>query len=335
LRAARARIIVAVPQNRLILRAPDAGSGTQSHVFVFIHAAGGMLAPTIYDSFRSWRMVVMKHLSIAALAALIFLAGCNKSNQNSTTSSAQTPAANAAANAPIPASITGTVTMHDPQAVGAGSKLDVKLVDVAQQEIVVAEKSFDVSGDPPFNFTLDLDPNKISRSRTYVVNVILTDGDRRFMPALNSPVLTGGAGATAQIVVNPEPTPAEKLKEEFTKLQAHIGGMKKVDGTYTTDDASVGWDAFAETGKVRFVRVNTEYDKGGRTSVKYAFKDDKPMFAKQTGGASVGWDDSGNAIVNEKQGGGSLNDKELGPVHDAATKAFEMAQEKVDASKKK
>jgi len=278
----------------------------------------------------------MKHLSLAALAALIFLAGCNKSNQNSTAPAKQTPeaAAAAAAAAPIPTSITGTVTMHDPQAVNPGSKLDVKLVDVAQQEIVVAEKSFDVSGNPPFNFTLDLDPSKISRSRTYVVNVVLTDGDRRFMPALNSPVLTGGSGATAEIVVNPEPTPAEKLKDEFTKLQAHIGGMKKVDGTYTTDDASVGWDAFAETGKVRFVRVNTEYDKGGRTSVKYAFKDDKPMFVKQQGGSTVGWSDTGEALVNEKQGGGTLSDADLKSLQDAATKAFQMAQERVDASKK-
>jgi putative lipoprotein len=118
-------------------------------------------------------------------------------------------------------------------------------------------------------------------------------------------------------------------------LQGRIGGLKAVTGTYTTDDASIGWDAFAEHGKVVFVRVNTEFDKGGRTSVKYAFKDDKPMFAKQTGGATVGWDDTGTAIVNEKQGGGSLNDKELGPLHEAATKAFQMAQEKVDASKKK
>jgi len=275
----------------------------------------------------------MKHLSLAALAALALLAGCDAGKQGSN-ASAQS-AATAAATAPIATNVTGTVTMHDPVAVNPGSKLDVKLVDVAQQEIVVAEKTFDVSGNPPFNFTLDLDPSKISRSRTYVVNVILTDGDRRFMPALNSPVLTGGAPATAQIVVNPEPTPAEKLKDEFTKLQAKIGGMKKVDGTYTTDDASIGWDAFAETGKVRFVRVNTEYDKGGRTSVKYAFADDKPMFVKQQGGATVGWSNTGEAVVNEKQGGGALSDADLKSLHDSATKAFEMAQEKVDAGKNK
>jgi len=282
----------------------------------------------------------MRNLSLAMLAALAVLGGCNSANQNP---APQSPAANTspqaaannAANTPIPSNVSGTVTMHDPVAVGEGSKLDVKLVDVAQPEVPVAEKMFDVGGQPPFKFSIDFDPSKISRSRTYVVNVILTDGDRRFMPALNSPVLTGGAGATTEVVLNPEPTAAEKLKDEFNKLQAHIGGMKKVDGTYTTDDASIGWDAFAETGKIRFVRINTEYDKGGRTSVKYAFKDDKPFFVKQQGGATIGWDESGAVLVNEKQGGGNVADAELKSIHEAATKAFQMAQEKVDAGKKR
>ena len=279
----------------------------------------------------------MRNLSLAMLAALAVLGGCNSANQNpAANTAAQTPADKAAAvaAAPIPSSVSGTVTMHDPVPVGEGSKLDVKLVDVAQPEVPVAEKTFDVSGQPPFQFSLDLDPSRISRARTYVVNVILTDGERRFMPALNSPVLTGGAGATTEVVLNPEPTPGEKLKDEFTKLQAHIGGMKKVDGTYTTDDASIGWDAFAETGKVRFARINTEYDKGGRTSVKYAFKDDKPFFVKQQGGATIGWDDSGAVLVNEKQGGGTVSDADAKAIHDAAVKAFQMAQEKVDAGKK-
>jgi putative lipoprotein len=280
----------------------------------------------------------MRKLSIAAFIALGLLAGCNNAGTQAPTAGGQTSANNpagAAANAPIPSTVSGSVTLKDPIEISQGAKLDVKLVDVATPDVPIAEKSLDVSGNPPFNFSLDIDPAKIDRARTYTVNAVLTDGERRFLPALTAPVLTGGSPTTATITLSPEPTAGEKLKDEFAKLQGRIGGMKGVNGTYTTDDASIGWDAFAEHGKVVFVRVNTEYDKGGRTSVKYAFKDDKPMFAKQTGGASVGWDDSGNAIVNEKQGGGSLNDKELGPVHDAATKAFEMAQEKVDASKKK
>jgi putative lipoprotein len=279
----------------------------------------------------------MRNLSIVAFVALGFLAGCNSANQNQPANNqAQTPAngAKAAANAPIPSTVSGSVTLKDSAAVGAGSKLAIKLVDVAQPDIPVAEKTLDVSGAPPFNFSIDLDPGKIDRQRAYTLNAVLTDGERRFMPALTAPVLTGGAGATAQIILTPEPTASEKLKDEFTKLQARIGGMKKVDGVYTTDEASIGWDAFAETNKVRFVRVNTDYDKGGRTSVKYAFKDDKPMFVKQQGGATIGWGDNGEVVVNEKPGGGAVADKDVAAIHDAATKAFQMAQEKVDAAKK-
>ena len=220
--------------------------------------------------------------------------------------------------APIPSAVTGSVTLKDPVEVNAGAKLDIKLVDVAQPEIPVAVKTLDVSGQPPFNFSLDIDPSKIDPARIYTLNAVLTDGERRFMPALTAPVLTGGSPATAQITLTPEPTAAEKLKDEFAKLQARIGGMKTVNGTYTTDDASIGWDAFAETSKVRFVRVNTEYDKGGRTSVKYAFKDDKPMFVKQQGGATIGWDENGT-LGRQREAGrrrarrqGSRGDPRLG-----------------------
>ena len=277
----------------------------------------------------------MRHLSIVAFVALGFLAGCNQSGNNQPAGGqAQGNGQNAAAEAPIPSSISGSVTLKDPITVGAG-KLELKLVDVAQPDIPVAEKSIDVTGQPPFQFQIDLDPAKIDKKRAYTVNAVLTDGERRFLAGLQTPVLTGGSGATVQILLTAEPTAAEKLKDDFAKLQTRIGGMKSVRDAYTTDDASIGWDAFADHGKVVFVRVNTEYDKGGRTSVKYGYVDDKPMFAKQQGGATVGWDANGSVVVNEKQGGGTLTDKELPAIHDAATKAFQMAQEKVDASKKK
>ena len=278
----------------------------------------------------------LPNVALVALVAVAALAGCNAPGSNQS-ASRQAPApgnGNAAAPAPIPSTVTGSVNLKDSVAVGSGAKLDIKLVDVATPDVPVAQKSLDVSGNPPFNFSLELDPAKIDPKRAYTVNAVLTDGERRFLPALTAPVLTGGSPATAQITLNPEPTAAEKLKDEFAKLQGRIGGMKAVNGTYTTDEASIGWDAFADHGKVVFVRVNTEYDKGGRTSVKYAFKDDKPMFVKQTGGATIGWDDNGGVVVNEKQGGGGLNDKELAPIHEAATRAFQLAQEKVDATKK-
>ena len=278
----------------------------------------------------------MRHLSIVAFVAVGLLAGCNQSGQNNqaATGQAQGNGQQAAAEAPIPSSVSGSVTLKDPITVGAG-KLDLKLVDVAQPDVPVAEKSIDVTGQPPFQFQIDLDPAKIDKKRAYTINAVLTDGERRFLAGLQTPVLTGGSPASVQILLTAEPTAAEKLKDDFTKLQGRIGGMKSVRDAYTTDDSSIGWDAFADHGKVVFVRVNTEYDKGGRTSVKYGYVDDKPMYAQQQGGATVGWDANGGVVVNQKQGGGTLNDKELAPIHDAAVKAFQMAQEKVDASKKK
>ena len=270
----------------------------------------------------------MRNHWIAAIVALSVLGGCNSADQGAA-APGQKPVVPEIAPG---TTITGSVTFHDPVTVGAGSKLDVKLVDVAQPEIAIADKSTDVSGAAPFSFSLDFDPAKITASRTYVINAVLTDGARRFLPALNSPVLTHGAGTTTQVVLNPEPTPAEKLTEECNQLEKHIGAMKKVDGTYTTDDSSVGWDAFAQTGRVRYVRVNTDFDKGGHISVNYGYKDDKPMCAKQPGGVraawSVGWNDAGEALFTN----GAADARAL---HDGALKALQMAQDKVDASRKK
>ncbi|HVT31586.1 MAG TPA: YbaY family lipoprotein [Rhodanobacteraceae bacterium] len=277
----------------------------------------------------------MRNLTLAALA-LAVLAGCNSANQNPAGApDGSAGNGNAAAQAPIPSAVSGSVTLKDPVTVGEGAKLDVKLVDVAEPSVPIAEKTLDVSGTPPFNFSLDLDPARIDRKRAYTVNAVLTDGERRYLAGLTSPVLTGGSPSTVQILLTPEPTAGEKLKEEFSKLQSRIGGMKKVAGTYTTDDASIGWDAFADHGHAVFARVNTEYDKGGRTSVKYAFKDDKPMYVKQQGGATIGWGDNGDVVVNEKAGGGEVDEKEIESIRDAATKAFQMAQDKVDGQKKR
>jgi putative lipoprotein len=268
----------------------------------------------------------MRNRWIAAIAALALLGGCNATDQNAAADKAAAPAI-------APGStITGVVTLHDPIPIAAGAKLDVQLVDIAQPQIPIAEQTFDVGTTPPFNFSLDFDPSKISATRTYVINAILTDGPRRFLPALNSPVLTHGSGISTEVVLNPEPTPAEKLADECSQLEKRIGALKKVDGTYTTDEASIGWDAFAEGGHVRYVRVNTDFDKGGRNSVNYGYKDDKPMCAKQPGGVrapwSVGWNDAGEAVFTK-------GDADAKALHDSALKALQMAQEKVDAGKKK
>lgn len=270
----------------------------------------------------------MRNQWVAALAVLAFLGGCSPDQGGSNVGKPAAPAVAAGT------TINGTVTFHDQIPIGAGAKLDVKLVDIAQPGVPVAEKIFEVGGAPPFTFALDFDPAKINPGRTYVVNASLTDGKRHFVPALDSPVLTRGTGTTAQVVLNAEATPAEDMKEEYTKLKDHIGGMRTVAGTYTTDAASIGWDAFADPSGVRFVRLNTVLDAGGRNSVQYAYKDGKPFVVKQ-GGAMVGWDAAGAVVLNEKQGGGTVAEGDIKAMRDAATSALQMAQEKVDAGKKK
>lgn len=268
---------------------------------------------------------------LAALAALALLGGCNGADQDAASSQAN------GKNGIAPGTtITAQVLLHDPMTIHAGAKLDTRLIDSAQPELPLAQKTIEVSGNPPFDFSLDFDPARINATRSYEVKAVLVDGDRRFQAGLATPVLTHGAGTNVQIMLTAEATPAEALKAEFNKLQGRIGGMKSVNGAYTTDTASIAWDAFVETGVVRFVRVNTELDAGGRSAVHYAFgKDGKLFFAQQKNGARIGWDDNGNVLVNEKRGGGELAAAEIEAIRDAAVKAGHQAQERYDATRKK
>lgn len=276
----------------------------------------------------------MRKQWLAAIAVLAILGGCDSaSNPGNGSGKNGEPAAPAIAEG---TTLNGTVTFQDQIPVAEGSKLDAKLVDAAQPDVALAQKTFDVGGTPPFKFALDFDRSKIAPDRYYIVRTVLTDGPRRFLPALNSPVLTHGSGIDVQVVMKAEATPAELIKEDYKKLQTRIGAMKKVNGVYTTDNASIAWDAFSEGGKVRFVRLTSLADAGGKTSYKYAYtKDGKVMYALQTGGATIGWNDKGEALVNEKPGGAKSSDDEIKSMADAAQKAFESAQAKVDAAKRK
>ena len=264
---------------------------------------------------------------IAAIAALFMLGGCNSGNDAATQQQVTPAIAEGTA-------ITGTITLREPIEVAAGV-LDVKLVDVATPELPVAEKKIDVKGMPPYTFTLDFDRTRIAPARTYVINALLKDGERRFLPSLNAPVLTHGAGISTEIVLVAEPTAAERAKEDYKKLQGQIGGMRKVEGTYTTDTASIGWDAFVRDGAVAYVRVNTVFDEGGRKTVHYAFRDGKPFAVEERRGASVGWDQNGKLLWNEKSGGGLVDEADIEAMRAEAERVRSMAQEKFDASRKK
>ncbi len=275
-----------------------------------------------------------------ALAALVVLGGCNSStppagNASVTAAPAQPVPANATTD-PLGTTISGNVALREPMAIGAGARLELKLVDVAQPDVVIAEANENVSGQPPYRFTLNFDLMRIDRTKTYVVNALLFDGDRRFVPALQAPVLTHGAGSTIDITLNAEATPGEKLKEDFGKLKAQIGGMTRIQDAFLDGDLSVAWDGFVSNGQVRFMRVNTELGEGEtaqRSNAEYAFLDDKPMVVFKKGtGTRVGWDAEGNLILNERNSG-PVSEDEAKSLHNDALKALAMGKTKVPKRK--
>ena len=285
----------------------------------------------------------MIKLVAAALTALAVLGGCNSSTQNTAASTASDNGAASATNQPaeasIPNQISGSVTLREPAAINPGSKLSIQLVDVAQQDLVLAETSEDVTTQPPYQFTLPVKPSEIDPTRVYVVNVTLIDGERHYVQALQSPVLTGGAGTSIEVVLNGEATPGEELKAAFSKLKNHIGGMKRIQNAFLDGDLSVAWDGFYEAGnKLRFMRVNSELGEGEtavRNNIEYAFLDGKPMAILKKGSVMtrVGWDENGQVILNEKGNDGTVSDEDAKAFYDEAVKTFAMGEKKLPKKK--
>lgn len=278
-----------------------------------------------------------------ALTALAVLGACGPSDPPAGTSPSnggQTASQNGqAAPAPIPSQVSGTVSLRVPAVINPGAKLSVQLVDVAQPEVVIAQSDTDVSTQPPYSFSLPLEAGRIDQTRVYVVNVKLVDGERQYLPALQSPVLTGGAGSTVDVVLSSEATPGENLKEEFNKLKAQIGGMKRIQDSFLDGDLSVAWDGFVEAGnKLRFMRVNSELGEGDtavRSNVEYAFLDGKPMaiLKKGQGNTRVGWNEAGEVILNERGSGDTVSAEEAQAFYDDALKAFAMGERKLPSRK--
>lgn len=275
----------------------------------------------------------MSKYLVPAVVALVLLAGCNKSEQ------AAAPGKNGAPAAPAVVKtdkITGAVTLRDPIPLHDGARLEIKLVDLSQEEVPVAQTTQSVAGLPPYTYSLDVSQVAVNQAHTYEMRVLLIDGDRRFIPSLVSQVLTKGGGATADIVMKAEPTPSELLKEEIDKLQKQIGGMKPIKDSYINDKESVAWDGFHKDGHVRFVRLTriVEGKEPGdqtRITTKYAFKDDKPM-GVIVGSTTYGWNENGELLVNVKVGGGEGDANAAKAYYAEAEKALTMAQAKLPPS---
>lgn len=280
-------------------------------------------------------------MRMSTLFALIFLAplaGCN----SSTAPAPQEPRAK-----PIADHVSGRVMLREPRELSEQTRLELKVADVAQPDLVLAQTTISPANQPPLAFNLPVDTSKVDAKRTYAVEAILTDGDRRYLPVLQYPVLTHGAASAVEIVVAPEATPAEKMYEDFKKTLGQIGGMKSINGSALNDNASVAWDAFIQVTnngpKIRVVREITDLDGDkGRITYKLAYQSDKPWVAvkeESPAGSNhpyattrVGWDDSGQLVLKEHVASGQNSEvsaDDAKAILEHARQALATAQTKV------
>ncbi len=248
----------------------------------------------------------MRILNAPGFAAALLLAGCGSSAPPPPPPPAVAPIANA---------VTGSVSLIEPRELSAAAKVDIKVYDVAHPEIVLAQATLPNANKLPLQFNLPIDTSKVDPKGIYVLDPMLTDGDRRFLKKLEYQVLTDKAHtAKVDVQLAPEPTPAEKLFEEYRKALAQTGNLKQISGKYSNDNFGVAWDAFVSNGKVKFVREITDsFDDNNpvRTTYKAAYKDDKPwVIVRETSPVAsprqilsttkVGWGDDGSLVLHEK-----------------------------------
>ncbi|SFS16323.1 putative lipoprotein [Dyella sp. OK004] len=261
------------------------------------------------------RRLVWSLMSVAALA----LAGCNSSDtsQSAAQGGSAAPAGSAAAGPAAKANaVSGTVTLRDSAAqLSPQAKLEVKLVDVSAQDAApLAAKTIEPVASLPQSFELEFNPADVNPNDMYIVQAVLTDGDRRYTPPLQSTVLTKGAANQVSIQLVGEQTPGEKELAAFSSVQKQIGGMKISNGTKLEDKVSRGWQLFREAGEVKFIREQVDYGDKGFTSTDYAFKDGKPWVVVQQKKASkdarpnsterAGWNGEGALVLKQSQAGG-------------------------------
>lgn len=279
----------------------------------------------------------MRHVLSPALYALVLLAGCSSTN-----APPPPPPPPQIANA-----VSGTVGLRDPRQLSADAHVEVKVIDVGQPGTVLAQTTVSPANQPPVNFNLPIDTTKVDPKRTYAVEAVLIDGDRRYLPVLQYPVLTNKAPAKVDVVVAPEPTPSEKMYDDFKKEFGKIGSYKSISGSSLGDTASTAWDAFSSNGKVHVVREITDLDADkGRITMKMAYQNDKPWVVvkeespagsnKPYATTKVGWDDNGQLVLRERINNGQssdVSDAEAKQIYDHAAQAFSVAQARTPKSK--
>ncbi|TAM00212.1 MAG: hypothetical protein EPN71_06825, partial [Rhodanobacter sp.] len=227
------------------------------------------------------RKTVLSLVSITALA----LAGCNGSHSSQQEATGNPASTTSAAPAPAATAVSGTISLRagSPQP-SAHATLVLNLADVSSSAAGSAPLASKTSpaGTFPQPFHLSFNPANVKAGDLYVVQAVLTDGDRQYKMPIQAPVLAKGSkNDNVAIELVAEQTPGEKLLAAFKAEQDQLGVMKVTHGTKLEKDASRGWQLFRQDGQVQFIRELVDYGKDGFTSTDYAYKDGKPWVIVQ------------------------------------------------------
>lgn len=260
------------------------------------------------------RKIVLSLMSVAALT----LAGCNAPSSSESGGGAAPASSGTVAVSKIANEVSGTIALRDPAQLSSKATLVVNLVDVSSEAAGSAPLASKTSpaGSFPQPFQLTFNPDQVKPNDLYVVQIVLTDGERHYAMPIQAPVLTKGNPNVVSIVMVAEQTAGEKVLAAFNAEQKQIGGMKVSHGTKLEKEVSRGWQLFREAGDVAFIRELVDYGTKGFTSTDYAYKDGKPWAIVQETRASrdakpsaidrAGWDAAGTLVLKQHQVDGDV-----------------------------
>lgn len=213
--------------------------------------------------------------------------------------------------------------------------------DAAKLPVVINESRRPISGSSAFDVSLAYDPAKIDPARQYgfqvslMAETLVLDGTERPVP-----VLTQGAPSDAlriKLVRGGQPSadipPADLARSEFAKLEAALGGMRRIQGERLEADVAVGWDAFVSgegRGEVRMAREQVDFGKQGRSEFRYAYRDSKIWVVERVQGdvtTLLAWDGENNILINE-MAGGQADEATIAQLRERALALYRLASDK-------
>jgi putative lipoprotein len=277
-----------------------------------------------------------KLVAAPLLVASLLLAACGTSDQSGGSSAAAgSSESSGAAGTPASAAtaVTGTVTLDNSQniPVTPEAKLELSLVDVTQQPGVTVNTQDFNPPQFPQTFRIPFSPSAINGKDLYVVQATMQDNGRTWSTKLQQPVLTHGQPANVKLTLAAEPTPSEKMMDDFQQAKRQTGAMQVKSGTSSKIGESRSWQVFRDVHGVEFIIVQVNQADKGFTKTQYAYRDGLPWVVVQeqmpkpnaaaTSTERAGWDDQGVLVLKEQVSGGktaALSDADAKALHDQA-----------------